>query len=444
MSGGATCGNEAGRNLLLSWTIPEMAARRPKKAAKWVHAATTLFLILLYYVEAKKAAKMLTIASMEPMLPDERQDLEDLATDLVSKASGLAGRLHPVLRASVGDLVRSMNCYYSNLIEGHNTLPIDIDRALKDNYAGDTKRRNLQLEARAHIEVQRMIDRGGAPAAVMSVEFITWAHREFCERLPEELLWVENAKQRIQVVPGELRKDYVAVGRHVPPAPDQLPSFLQRLTEVYASQHLSRLRKIIGVAASHHRLLWIHPFIDGNGRVTRLLSHALLRELDVGSELWSVSRGLARRVTEYKSSLQAADEPRRGDLDGRGNLTLAGLVDFCRFFLTACVDQVDFMGELLEPSELLRRMEIWTEEESRAKRLPRGAWPLLREAVMAGEFPRGRAAELTGYETRQARTVLNALIDAGYLISPTSRSPVKLGLPVKVIDRWFPRLYHTA
>jgi len=56
---------------------------------------------------------------------------------------------------------------------------------------------------------------------------------------------------------------------------------LQRLTEVYASQHLSRLRKIIGVAASHHRLLWIHPFIDGNGRVTRLLSHALLRELDV-------------------------------------------------------------------------------------------------------------------------------------------------------------------
>jgi Fic family protein len=400
--------------------------------------------IVLY--RGKESGKMLTIASMEPMLPDERQDLEDLATDLVSKASGLAGRLHPVLRASVGDLVRSMNCYYSNLIEGHNTLPIDIDRALKDDYAGDTKRRNLQLEARAHIEVQRMIDRGGAPAAVMSVEFITWAHREFCERLPDDLLWVENpgAKKRIQVVPGELRKDYVAVGRHVPPAPDQLPSFLQRLTEVYASQHLSRLRKIIGVAASHHRLLWIHPFIDGNGRVTRLLSHALLRELDVGSELWSVSRGLARRVTEYKSRLQAADEPRRGDLDGRGNLTLAGLVDFCRFFLTACVDQVDFMGELLEPSELLRRMEIWTEEETRAKRFPRGAWPLLREAVMAGEFPRGRAAELTGYETRQARTVLNALIDAGYLISPTSRSPVKLGLPAQVIDRWFPRLYHTA
>lgn len=384
-----------------------------------------------------------TIASMEPMLPDERQELEDLATSLIAKASSLASRLNPVLRGSIGDLVRSMNCYYSNLIEGHNTLPIDIDRALRDDYAGDKQKRNLQLEARAHIEVQRMIDAGEAPAPAMSVEFITWTHREFCQRLPDELLWVENpeTKKRVAVVPGELRKDHVAVGRHVPPAPEDLPPFLTRLAEVYDAKTLSNLRKIIGVAAAHHRVLWVHPFIDGNGRVTRLLSHAQLKELGVGSELWSVSRGLARSVGEYKAALQAADEPRRGDLDGRGNLTLAGLIDFCRFFLKACVDQVDFMSKLLEPSELLNRMEVWTEEETRLNRLPKGSWPLLREAVIAGEFARGRAGELTGYETRQARTVLSKLIDGGYLVSPTSRSDVKLGLPTKVVDRWFPRLY---
>src|ERR1700730_7300797 len=116
-----------------------------------------------------KAAKMTTIAAMEPLLPDDNKELEDLATDLVAKASGLATRLHPVLRASVGDLVRSMNCYYSNLIEGHNTLPVDIDRALKDDYSGDPKWRNLQLEARPHIEVQRIIDQGTVPAPAMSV-----------------------------------------------------------------------------------------------------------------------------------------------------------------------------------------------------------------------------------------------------------------------------------
>jgi Fic family protein len=209
----------------------------------------------------------------------------------------------------------------------------------------------------------------------------------------------------------------------------------------FTSDHLSKLRKIIGVAAAHHRLLWIHPFLDGNGRVTRLFSHAWLRELEVGSELWSVSRGLARRVEKYKTLLIAADGPRRGDLDGRGNLTLAGLDDFCRFFLATCVDQVAFMEGLLEPSEMLRRIEIWTEEETRAKRLPRGSWPLLRKAVIAGEFARGRAAALTGYETRQARTALNTLINAGHLVAPTTRITVRLSFPVNVLEGWLPRLY---
>jgi hypothetical protein len=153
------------------------------------------------------------------------------------------------------------------------------------------------------------------------------------------------------------------------------------------------------------------------------------------------SRGVARAVDSYKAHLQAADEPRRGDLDGRGNLTQSGLVDFCAFFLSSCIDQITFMENLFEPAELQRRMEIWCEEETRADRLPRGSWPLLREASLAGEFARGKAPGLTGYQERQARTVLNTLIGKGLLVSPTTRSPVRLGFPIDVVDRWFPRLY---
>ena len=381
---------------------------------------------------------------MEPMVPAESvRLLDDDVLTLVAESSQLAGRIHPILRESMGDLVRSMNCYYSNLIEGHNTLPVDIDRALAGDFSEDKKKRDLQLEARAHIEVQRMIDRGEALSPAVSIEFLLWVHKEFCARLPEDLLIVENpgSGKKITVVPGELRGHHVRVGQHIPPDPDDLTAFLSRFTEAYGSSFLSTLRKVIGVAASHHRLLWIHPFLDGNGRVTRLFSHAWLRELGVGSELWSVSRGLARNVDEYKSRLAAADGRRRGDRDGRGNLTQAGLEAFCQFFLSTCVDQVVFMEKLLEPSELLRRMEIWTEEETRARRLPRCSWPLLREAVVTGEFARGRAPDLTGYETRQARTVLNTLIDKGYLVSKTTRSPVRLGFPMEVVDRWFPRLY---
>ncbi len=386
---------------------------------------------------------MTAVSAMEPMLPEESKGLENLATDLVARASTLAGRVNPVLAASIGDLVRSMNCYYSNLIEGHQTLPVDIDRALNDDYAKEPERRNLQKEARAHIEVQRLIDRGEAPTPVISTEFILWVHREFCERLPDDMLWVTNPEtgERIRVVPGELRQRHVKVGRLVAIDPEDIPAFLNRFAEAYNSPMLSKLRKIIGVAASHHRLLWIHPFLDGNGRVTRLFSHAWLRELGIGSDLWAVSRGLARQVDQYQKMLMAADEPRRGDLDGRGNLTQQGLNEFCDFFLKTCVDQVGFMESLLEPTELLRRIEIWCEEEMRAKRLPRGSWPLFKEAVVTGEFPRGKAGELTGYETRQARTVLSTLIDQGYLTSESHRSSVRLGFPAKIIDRWFPRLY---
>ena len=387
---------------------------------------------------------MTSIFLMEPLLSDDRDRvLEEMATELVDRASRLAGRVHPVLQEGLGDLVRAMNCYYSNLIEGHDTHPIDIDRALSGDYAQDSTRRTLQLEARAHIEVQRMIDRGEAPTPVVSVGFLLWVHREFCNRLPEELLWVRNPAtgKRLPVIPGALRETHVRVGLHVSPPPAELPVFLDRLVAAYGAPGLGRLRRIIAVAAAHHRLLWVHPFLDGNGRVARLFSHALLRELNVGSSLWSVARGLARQDKAYKEALQAADEPRRGDLDGRGNLTLAGLEEFSSFFLSTCVDQVTFMDSLFEPRELLNRMEIWTTEETRARRLPNRSWPLLREAVLAGSFPRGRAVELTGYEERQARTVLSKLLAVGLLVADGDRGPVRLGFPIEVVERWFPRLY---
>ena len=386
---------------------------------------------------------MTTPFAMEPVLPEENARLSDLATDLVAKSNALAGRLHPVMQEGIGNLVRSMNCYYSNLIEGHQTHPVDIDRALAGDYSAEPEKRDLQLEARAHIDVQQKIDAGTTPQPSTSIAFIRWVHKEFCRQLPDKLLIVTDPKtgREEHVEPGELRHLWVQVGRHVAPDPVDLPALLERFATAYGNEKLPKIQRIIAVAASHHRLLWIHPFADGNGRVARLFSHAFLKELGVGSSLWSVSRGLARAVDKYKAALQAADEPRRGDLDGRGNLTQSGLTDFCAFFLSSCIDQVVFMENLFEPAELQRRMEIWCEEETRAERLPKGSWPLLREAALAGEFARGKAPDLTGYQERQARTVLNKLIEMGLLVSPTTRSPVRLGFPLAVVDRWFPRLY---
>lgn len=385
------------------------------------------------------------VASMEPLLPAVgNRRLEDLAVRLASDSATLAAQLAAPVRDSVGDLVRSMNCYYSNLIEGHNTRPRDIDRALRQDYAQDPERRKLQLEAVAHIHVQSLIDSSRDPqASPASTEYVTWVHREFCERLPEELLWVANPDtgRRINVVPGKLREDTVAVGRLVPPSPEVLPAYLARFEEAYRSDRLSRVQQLVSVGAAHHRLLWIHPFLDGNGRVARLVAHAMLKRAGVGSSLWSVSRGLARRVADYRRLLEGADAPRRNDVDGRGTLSEGALVQFCEFFLDTCIDQVAYMAELLQPGELLRRIQIYMEDEVRAGRLPDGSFPVLREAVMAGEVERAHARELTGYRERKGREVVSELLRAGLLVSESERSPVRIAFPVDVIERWFPRLY---
>ena len=384
------------------------------------------------------------IALMEPMLPAiGNKELEDLAMVLAKKSSTLAGTMTPAVRQSIGNLVRAMNCYYSNLIEGHDTHPRDIDKALAGDFSKDSAKRNLQLEAMAHIEVQQLIDAGHAPAIKPSGEFMRWAHHAFCSRLPDELLWVGNPDtgERLKVIPGQFRQRAVVVGQHIPPLAENLDRFMRRFEEAYDPARLSLVQQVIAIAASHHRLLWIHPFLDGNGRVVRLFSHAWLLEIGIGSSLWSVSRVLARNVEEYKARLKAADAPRKGNLDGRGNLGHEELVKFCRFFLTTAIDQVDFMSELLDSANLIARMSIHIQEEVALKRLHKGSFELLREAWIAGEFKRGQASAITGYKERAARDVLTTLLEKGYLVSDNKLAPVRLGFPADAVERWLPRLY---
>jgi Fic family protein len=367
------------------------------------------------------------IASMEPLVPGETaRALEDEVVPLIAESNQLAGRIHPILRDSIGDLVRSMNCYYSNLIEGHDTHPRDIDRALANDFSSEPKKRELQKEAVAHIHVQQLIDAGRNPDAwPASAAYASWLHEEFCSRLPPEMLWVTNGRtsQKLPVVPGEWRKHDVDVGRHLPPEHGDLPRFMARFDSAYQSPPLSKLRQIQTVGAVHHRFLWIHPFLDGNGRVARLMSHALFKRLGIATSLWSVARGLARDEVHYKALLAQADEPREGDRDGRGNLTQRGLIEFCKFFLDQSVDQIRFMSGLLEPATLLTRIEIHVEEEIRAKRLLRGSFAVLRETVIAGEVERSKIPSLTGYGERGARNVTAALVERGMLTASRRSCP---------------------
>ncbi len=382
---------------------------------------------------------------MEPLLLSEgsphRPALNDTAVELAATSAGFRRSLPAGVVKALADLVRAMNCYYSNLIEGHDTHPVDIERAMKNDYSADARKRNLQLEAKAHVSVQSWIDGRGVTGRAVAADAICEIHRRFGELLPEELLKVSDPEtgETVIVIPGQLRRRNVKVGRHIPISPGAVPRFLVRFEEVYGG--LGRSETILAAAAAHHRLLWIHPFLDGNGRVARLMSHAVLLDaLDTGG-IWSVARGLARSENSYKAHLASCDALRRNDLDGRGALSEEALAAFTRFFLETCLDQVRFMEQLVQPNRLRDRILLWAEEEIRANNLPAKAGQALEAVLFRGELPRGDVAALLGTSDRQARRVMSALLKRGVLVSGSPRAPLFLAFPAALAPRWMPGLF---
>lgn len=337
-----------------------------------------------------------------------------------------------------------MNCYYSNLIEDRHTHLQDIERALNNDYSTSPQKRNLQHEARAHIHVQELIDTNSIPHPIHSEDYLRTLHKEFCQLLPPALLKVPHptTKQLHDVIPGEYRSNPVTVGNHDAPSHTQLSALMRQFIDAYPfHEGMQPLTYIVAIAAAHHRFLWIHPFLDGNGRVARLHSHALLSAVPLGNGLWSISRGLAKTSSTYKQHLQDADEPRQGDLDGRGNLSDRSLFAFCRYFLQTCADQVSFMHNLISPENLVASVSVWAKEQIHAKHLPAQSDAILSYLAKHGEMPRSAATTITGYQERQARTVVSELLSAKLVTSPSPRAPIQLAFPVHVVERWLPRLY---
>lgn len=374
--------------------------------------------------------------------------IADAVAELVAASATLGRALHPATATNLADLVRIMNTYYSNLIEGHNTRPKDIQRALVGEFADDTERRNLQFEAVAHAKVQQQVDRLAAEGKLpepTSANFIRWLHREFYKDFPPEMLRIRGAGRDFVMIPGEWRShpDHdVAVARHVPPSSDRVAAFMAYFETRYHLATLGLAGRVAAVAAAHHRFNYIHPFPDGNGRVSRLMSHAMVLKSGIGAHgLWSISRGLARGLNsraEYKQMMDLADTPRQGDLDGRGNLSEKALSEFVLWFLKVCLDQVNFMASLFEPDALANRLRTYVR---RHEKLKPEALRLLEEALMRGKIERGDASRITGLPERTARRVISDVIASGLLASETPKGPLSLRFPADTLETLFPRLF---
>lgn len=381
-------------------------------------------------------------AHFEPLLPSAEllARLTLQARPVVEASLRLQGALAPHTRVALRELVRAMNSYYSNRIEGQSTHPVNIEKALRQDFSATPDIARRQRVALAHIEAEKELEALGlSPAQAFHSETLRLAHEALYRRLtPED----RRTEEGLDVLPGRWREVPVAVFRHEPPVAASIPQFLARADEVYARAWGLEM-SLVAAACAHHRLNWVHPFLDGNGRACRLQLHTGLHPLTDG--LWSVNRGLARQRERYYQCLSEADMARQGDLDGRGNLSQRMLVQWCEFLIDVCRDQVEFMTQLLQPQTLKTRLEALVRVRTAERDNYRSELiqPLL-HVMATGPVSRGDFARMTGLGETTARKSMSQLLKDGLLQSDSHRSELRIGIPLDALSILFPNLYPEA
>ena len=385
---------------------------------------------------------------MEPLL--------ERASDLTRAAALLGASAAPPAQRELRLLLRSMNSYYTNRIEGEHTRPSDIERALQNRFSSNAGLARKQRLAVAHIRTEdaceRKIDKvvqadaaAGASAALKSLydaDALVWLHEELFTGLLEEDLRLSDGSV---MIPGVVRETGVSVGRHEAPVPGSLARFIERWATVYGGARRGEA-SVVAAAAAHHRLAWIHPFPDGNGRVARLHTHLALHAMGLTHGLWSPLRGFARTEERYKALLQAADEHRRGDLGGRGNRCRAALVDWIDYTLDVCIDQVHFMSRQIDVTGMRERLEaaLAFEEATRSGARREALLPLHYLFVTHSELGRAEFKAMTALGDRSATELVSSLLRTGYLASDSAYGKVRFAIPRHALRFLFPALWPEA
>ena len=382
---------------------------------------------------------------MEPMAFSERlphrDSLIEPVSELRQKSKEFQESIPVGLWNPLVDFTRMMNSYYSNFIEGHKTHPLDLETAM--NKSNDSaKIKNFEFEiAFAHIQLQKWIDQNNLVGNVTTIENIKTIHRKFFEELPLEARKIKsnNSDREEIVIPGEFRNCIVEVSRLEPIHPDSILGFMKRFEHVYSN--MGPTDSLMSLAVAHHRFLWIHPFLDGNGRVARLMTQKMVQDSLNIDAFWSLSRGLARKKEQYMAHLKACDMQRRNDLDGPGNLSEEAMFKFTIFFFDVCLDQIKFMKDCVNPKSITERIRDWCEEKRKTRILPNGSFEVLTQLLNLGELTRPEIIFHTGIPERTTRRITSALEEIGAITFEHKQDPIKIQITPTIAESWFPRLF---
>ena len=396
-----------------------------------------------------------------PLLPVNNdgnidEELLKMSDTLCLKSAALGATYPPQVLSGIRSMLRTVNSYYSNKIESEGTHPFEIEKASRKIFTGDTKQQQLQKMSLVHIGVQEWVEnllKEGNDITPFTRDFICDVHREFYSHEDmKPFLNIETVPNStdestiIKMIPGEFRDRVVYVGGHEAPEHTSIPT----LFNLYESNYKIRpsfmqAKKVIYAIASHHRLTWMHPFLDGNGRTSRLVLDGIFTGIQLeGYGLWNISRGLARNSDAYKIHLGFADLPRQGDMDGRGTLSLKGLKIYIKFMLETALDQVEYMGKVLQLQTLSQRVETYVMFSQREmyprEPLPKYSEFLLKELLLRGEIARGKVGDAIHASGSTATKLIRKLVELDFLESDTPKGAIRIKFNAHFASEIFPDL----
>lgn len=371
------------------------------------------------------------------------------AESICIESAKLIGNYSPFVIDEIKELLRIINSYYSNRIESEGTHPINIEKAMKKNYSEDSSEKSKQDLSLAYMECQIYLENELAKNPnPFSEDFVKLAHKIFyTQNGMEQFLKIKDKDSIIKMIPGSFRDRDVEVGKHIAIEHEKLQSAYLEYENLYTrdTRFGTKAKKLIYVLASHHRLTWLHPFLDGNGRTARLVMDSLFHHIKIeGYGIWNISRGLARQNSEYKTLLCLADTPKMGDRDGRGELSNAQLEQFVNFMLDTCLDQILYMKEQLQLPTLEKRIENFIFNASKKmyniEPLPKHSEKLLKALLVKGEVKRAEVQEIIGTKDRVASALIKELIEREYIKSDTPRGNIRIKFNTYFAMKIFPEL----
>lgn len=372
------------------------------------------------------------------------------AERLLLESAKLEGSHTPQILQAVRNLLYTVNSYYSNKIESEGTHIIDIERAMKQDYSKDEKKRNLQILSLTHIEVQKECEehfKNNPNASAYDKEFILNIHKGFYSKKGmEPFLHISHENMNETIIPGTIRKREVKVSNHIAPSCNEVDSLMNEFEHLYnKSLTLNNAKKIIHILASHHRLMWIHPFLDGNGRTARLALDGGFASMKMsGYGLWNISRGLARNSVKYRENLSYADMPKQGERDGKGALSSKALAFYVDFMLDVALDQISYMNKHLKLNALTSKIELFVQRANDGlldiDPLPKNSEKVFKYLLLSGDCSRGKVPEIIGMKERTASRLIADLLKRNFIESDSKAGAIRLKIGASMASYLFPML----